>query len=350
MIPAALALGERSGSSGREVIEGIVAGYEVANRVAAAVHPLHTLSGFLPTGTCGTFGAAAASAKLMKLSDHECLNALGCAGYLAPMSMAEHLMEGCTVKVVQGGAGASAGILAAMLAADGVTGHHRVLEGTELKGGFTQITVRGEPVMERLVEGLGKRFTILEGYFKPYSACRHTHGAAQATLELLEDAPFTAEEVESIKVRTYGIAFVAVGKGVSEGDGFVSAQFSIPYVVAACVVDGDMGPEQLMARRTGDPVLLGLSRRVKVEMSEELNSLYPGKTPTAVEVSLRGGRKLSRQVDIPHGDPRDPMEEDEIAGKVRRFAGGDRAGVEAVIEKALALEELESVEELTGLV
>ena len=122
-----------------------MAGYEVAGRIAAAVHPHHTLSGFLPTGTCGAFGAAAAASKLMGHDAEGMLNALGNAGYLAPLSMAEHLMGGYTSKIVQGGQAASAGLTAAGLAGAGITGPPYVLEGSELKGGFTQITIRGEP-------------------------------------------------------------------------------------------------------------------------------------------------------------------------------------------------------------
>src|SRR4030042_1692231 len=110
VIPAALAVAEDLGRGGKEVIEAVVAGYEVADRIAAAVHPHHTLAGFLPTGTCGAFGAAAAASKLMGHDAEGILNALGNAGYLAPLSMAEHLMGGYTSKIVQGGQAARAGL------------------------------------------------------------------------------------------------------------------------------------------------------------------------------------------------------------------------------------------------
>ena len=72
VIPAALAVAESMGLGGGALIEAVVAGYEVANRAAAAMHPFHTLSGFLPTGTCGTFGAAVAASKLMGHGSDEC--------------------------------------------------------------------------------------------------------------------------------------------------------------------------------------------------------------------------------------------------------------------------------------
>ena len=213
VIPAALAVAEEVGAGGPAVIEAVVAGYEAANRPAAAMHPWHTLGGFLPTGTCGTFGAAVAAARLRGLDAEQLLNALGNAGYLLPLSMAEHLMGGYTVKIVQGGQAASAGIMAAGLAGAGVTGTPYVLEGSALNGGFAKITTAAEPTLSRITDGLGDTYSVMDVYFKPYTACRHTHGAAQAALELAGSEFFDPAQVERITVHTYGIAELAVGKG-----------------------------------------------------------------------------------------------------------------------------------------
>lgn len=351
VMPAALAVAEAEGRRGREFLEAMVAGYEVANRVASAVHPLHTLSGFLPTGTCGTFGAAAAAARLLDLDEEGTLHALGIAGYLAPLSMAEALMGGFTAKILQGGQGALAGVSAAYLARAGITGPPYVLEGSELKGGFTQITVRGEPNLERITEGLGQRYTILDMYLKPYSACRHTHGAVQALLELLQERELGPAEVEKVEVFTYAIAVVAVGKGLGENETFVSAQFSIPYVVAAAILDRELGPRQLTAERRSDPVLRELMSRVEVKLDEDLQKVYPEKTASRVELSLRDGTRLVRQVDIPKGDPRDPMGEEDVKGKLFRFAGErDRRRLEELAELIMCLDELEDLGKMTDLV
>lgn len=348
VMPAALAVAEAEGKTGREFLEAMVAGYEVANRIASSIHPLHTLSGFLPTGTCGAFGAAAAAARLLDLDEEGMLNALGIAGYLAPISMAESLMGGFTAKVLQGGQGALAGISAAYLAQGGISGPPYVLEGSELKGGFTQITVRGEPNLERITEGLGEHYTILDMYLKPYSACRHTHGAIQAVLELLGDVDVRAEEVEKVEVFTYAMAVVAVGKGLGERETFVSAQFSIPYVVAAAILDRELGPRQLTAERRSDPALRELMSRVEVKLDEELQRLYPEKTASRVELLLRDGSRLVREVDIPRGDPRDPLGEEEVREKLVRFAGNrDRRRLEELAGLALRADLLEDIGKLT---
>ena len=126
---------------------------------------------------------------------------------------------------------------------------------------------------------------------------------------------------------------VAVGKGVAAGDTFVNAQFSMPYVVAVCIFDGALGPTQLTERRMTDPALLALAQKVTVRMDEELNRFYPERTASRVEIILKGGKRLVRQVDMPKGDPRDPMEAGDLADKVRQFAGGrDRRKIEQIID------------------
>lgn len=350
VIPAALAVAERAGKGGSELIEAVVVGYEVANRISASMHPHHTLSGFLPTGTSGTFGAAAAAAKLLGHNNELMLNALGNAGYLAPLSMAEQLMEGRTVKIVQGGQAASSGIMAAGLAGAGITGMPCVLEGSAYHGGFTRITTArtgGKPDLERITAGLGEAFSIMDVYFKPYPACRHTHGTAQAVLELVHENRIAPREVTDINVYTYGIAQIAVGKGVERNCSIVSAQFSIPYVAAVCLIDKEFGPRQLTERRLSDPVVMELAGKVKVHQDEVLNAMYPDKTASRVEITLEGGRKLSRQIDIPSGDPRDPMGDETLSLKVRKFAANrDNKNVDRVIDMILNLEKVQDIDEL----
>ena len=347
VIPASFAVAEEEERDGKAFLEAVIAGYEAANRPAAAMHPWHTLSGFLPTGTCGSFGAAIAAAKLYRLDRMQTLHALGNAGYLTPVSMAEQLMGGYTVKVVQGGQAAGAGIMAAQLARTGITGHPRVLEGTELKGGFTQITTSAEPNMAAIDDGLGSRFTIMDVYFKPYTSCRHTHGAIEASKRLKKRHAIVWDDVDRIEVFTYGIAVLAVGKGM-EGEGsFVSAQFSIPYCVAATLIDGDMGPAQLGEDRLSDPRILGLAKKVSIVTDDELNGLYPDKTATRVEIVMKDGTRCTEQVAVPKGDPRDPLEEQELIEKVKNFAETERnVHTDELIERIQGLEKLRHIGKL----
>jgi len=260
-------------------------------------------------------------------------------------------MGGYTSKIVQGGQAASAGLTAAGLAGAGITGPPYVLEGSHLGGGFTQITTRSEPALDRIVEQLGEHFSITDIYFKPYTACRHTHGAAQAALELVDKEDFGPQDIEAVDVYTYAIALTAVGKGVTAEGTFVSAQFSLPYVVSACLIDGEMGPAQLREDRISDSATLELSKRVKISVDPELARAYPGMTSSRVEIRLKSGQTLVRQVDIPKGDPRDPMTAEDLADKVKRFAPQkDEKALNDVIRLSLELEEVGDIKELTSII
>lgn len=347
VIPATLAVAEHTGAGGRAVIEAVVAGYEAANRIAAAMHPHHTLAGFLPTGTCGAPGAAAAASKLLGHGAGDTLNSISCAGYLAPLSMAEQLMGGFAVKIVQGGQGAASGISAALLADAGIDGAPWMLEGSHLKGGFTQITTSADPDLSKVVNGLGGHFTIQDVYIKPFTSCRHTHAAAQAMLRLREESPLAASDIEEINVHTYAIACVAVAKETGVDTSFVTAQFSVPYVVAACLVDGAMGPAQLTEARLRDPGILALAKKVKMNVDAEIQGMYPEKTGARVEVNTSGGAARSAQIDIPKGDPRDPMSFDDVKQKLEDFASGaTREKIGQIASMVADLDLLENINEL----
>ena len=349
VLPAAIAVAEALDLSGARLLEAVVAGYEVANRVAASVHPLLSLSGFVPTGTTGTFGAAVAVSKLMGHGFSEMINAMGNAGYILPISMAEHLMAGDTIKIVQGGQAASAGIMAAGLAGKGITGCQQVLEGSELNGGFTRITINGEANLEKITERLGEHYSIMDVYFKPYTACRHTHGVAQATLALAKEQKIMPLEIDSINVFTYEIARIVVGKSIQNQGSFVSAQLSMPYVVAVCILDGEFGPAQITEKRIADPDVTALNKKVTVQTDDGLNGMYPDKTASRIEITMKNGDVLTKQVDIPKGDPRDPMVEQDVAKKVKLFSGSrDKKNTERIIDAIMHVDELQSIREVVS--
>jgi 2-methylcitrate dehydratase PrpD len=191
----------------------------------------------------------------------------------------------------------------------------------------------------------------MDVYLKPYTACRHTHGAAQATLELVDKEDFEPQDIEAVDVYTYTIASVAVGKSVTADSTFVSAQFSLPYVVAACLIDGEMGPAQLKEERISDPAILALSQKVKVNVDPELARVYPAMTASRVEIRLKSGQTLVKQVDMPKGDPRDPMTAEDVAGKLKRFASKrDEKALSEVIRLSLELEDVGDIKELTAII
>jgi len=170
-------------------------------------------------------------------------------------------------------------------------------------------------------------------------------------LELVGTEDFEPQDIEAVDVYTYTIASVAVGKGVTADSTFVSAQFSLPYVVAACLIDGEMGPAQLKEERISDSAILELSEKVKINVDPELSMAYPGTTPSRVEIRLKSGQTLVKQVDIPKGDPRDPMTAEDVADKLKRFASRkDEKTMDKIIGLSLELENVGGIKELTAII
>src|SRR5262249_51924881 len=154
----------------------VVAGYEATARLAMALQPKeHYALGFHPTQTCGVFGAAITSSKLLGLTAEQTLFAVGIAGSMAAGSM-EYLAEGAWTKRIQPGLAARNGIEAAMLAAEGFTGPRHMFEGRD---GFLHGYSR-KSVPERLTAGLGDSFEILHTAVKPHACCRYMQGPIDA--------------------------------------------------------------------------------------------------------------------------------------------------------------------------
>ena len=142
-----------------------------------------------------------------------------------------------------------------------------------------------------------------------------------------------------------------MGKGVQKNDSFVSAQFSIPYVVAACLADGELGPLQLTEKRMADESLLEVTEKVHVKTDDVLNKRYPEQTSSRLEICLTDGRILEKQIDIPKGDPRDPMTESDLISKIKKYAGHRSAErIETVSSMVLELETVTDVNKLIQLI
>jgi 2-methylcitrate dehydratase PrpD len=348
VIPVALAVGEWKGSSGRDVLAGVVAGYEVTNRLAWSMHPNHLARGFLPTGTAGTCGSAATTGRMLGFDRARMRDALGLAGFLLPVSTAENLWAGYSAKPLHSGQAAKTGIEAALLAAEGFAGCG--VEGTSERGrGFLEIT-SGEVKLERITDRLGTHFTVRDVYFKIFPACRHAHGAAEAACNLAAQGARLGN-VESVRVCTYDLAASLLDRYTDETSGIIACQFSIPYVVAAALADGALGVEQFSSQRIHDVRILDLARRVKVVADPELTQLYPGVTPTRVEATLTDGGVVASRVDMPRGDPRTPLDDAELTQKFEMLAGTvlDKQTLTQVRDMILGLERLSDVRELTSL-
>ncbi len=196
IVPAALAAAEMTGADGRDLIAGIVAGYEVQIRLSLALVPKeHYLRGYHPTATCGAFGAAAAAARIFGLSAAGVAEAFGiCLSQTA--GSVQFAVNGAWTKRFQVGYAAMNGLIAASLAGEGFKGAAEAIEG---KAGFLR-SYAPEPRMERAVAGLGETYETLAIAVKPYPSCRYSHAAIDALLALRAANDIGPEEIDSVEI------------------------------------------------------------------------------------------------------------------------------------------------------
>jgi 2-methylcitrate dehydratase PrpD len=322
----ALAVGEATSASGRDLIAAAVGGYEISSRIGLANPGAMHRRGFHPTSVCGVFAAAAATARLHGLSAEQTANALGIAGSQASGLM-EFLADGSQTKPLHAGWAAFAGITAASLAAHGATGPASVLEG---RFGLLASHV-GEFDASGLAGELGSRWETTQIAFKAYPSCHCSH----AVLDAVAETGIKAAEVEEIVALVPGD--VAIGLVLEPADRKVrpatpyDAKFSLPYCIGALLTRGELGVDAFTPEAIGDERSLEIAAKVSYEVAEfeDGNDLSGGVRVRA------GGRELEARVRQPRGGPANPLGDDELFAKFLRNAGLALADGEA--ERLLAV-------------
>lgn len=314
VIPAALAVAEERSLPGLDFLTAIIAGYEIAIRIGEAAGPSHYQI-WHSTGTCGTFGAAAAVGKLLGLSQEQMVWALGNAGTQAAGLWQFHV-EGSMSKPLHAGKAAADGMLAANLAYLGLQGPRKILEGDK---GFLQAMSRDSRGAAAIadLDPLPSQYKIMRVSIKPYPCCRHTHAAIDAALSIRRKLPILVEEVDRVRVETYGTALNLTDSPLPATPN--RARFSLQYCVACALLKGsvtlnDFRPEIV----AGEPVRQLLSK-VQVGLSPETEPAYPEKWGARVTLLMRDGTVLSELVVQPRGDPERPMSQRELLTKFRQL-------------------------------
>jgi 2-methylcitrate dehydratase PrpD len=335
VVPAALAVGEWKRKSGRDLITAVAVGYDVCFRVGEAVSPSHYYF-WHNTATCGTFGSAAAAAKLLNLSEEQIVHALGNAGTQAA-GLWEFIEDGAMSKQLHTGKAAMNGLMAALLAEKGFTGASRILEGK--RGFFEAMSEQYDAT--RITEGLGKKFKIVENSFKIHASCRHTHHAIDLILDILKEQAIQPDKVVSVRVKTYQVALNITDN--IEPNTVYAAKFSLQYCTALAFIKKSAGLYDFDDEVLWDPAIRGFMNKIEVIADPAIDAAYPEKWGAVVEVKLRDGETIVRKTDYPKGDPEMPVTE-ELADKFRDLTK-DRSSdvVEGYIERVLDLENMADV-------
>lgn len=344
VIPAALALAERVGATGQQLLVAIAAGYEVMTRVSLAANPgAARMRGWHLTGTTGTFGAAAAAAKLLQLDAGTTASALGLAGTQSAGTWAFNA-DGAMSKRFHPGRSAQSGLMAALLAQRGYQGPRMMLETDD--GGFLNV-MSDQPRPAEIGRGLGDDWRTLGTCFKPYACCGSNHSCIDAVLTIAQRETLSMSDIASVEL--------GLGHVMTRQTGFVyrpstvlNAQMSIRYDVAVALADRQVYLEQFTAQRIKDPAVCDLAARTEVIFDAGMDAVYPELYAGTATIHLYDGRSFTERVDYSKGMPENTMSLHEIEQKFRSLASFS-VGVEAAEDLLVPLHAAFETEGVTGL-
>jgi len=332
----ALALAEQFGANGKDTLTALVLGYEVAARVGVATR---LRKGVHPFGTWGVLGAAAIAARFKGLDRQGIADVLEVAASYAITSSYGTALQGANVRNTYAGVVNKLGLMAAEMYALGFRGE---------RGGITTTfrDILGESFDENaLTDGLGERYEIMRGYFKPYSACRYSHAAVDAVLSLTNGDPIVLDDIKMIRVDTYNIA---AGLADQSPTTPLAARFSVPYVVAATLALGHAGPSAFDLDTIHDERIRRLAKQVAVNEDKAFTAMTPAKRPARVTLHFNNGSVREATVMGSKGDPDQPMTPDELRDKFHDLADPviGQANATTVWEQIATFDTLDDVREL----
>lgn len=318
LVPAILAAAERDGLGGRDALRGLAAGGELACRLAIVAPMAFHRAAFHPTAVIGALSATFAVATARGLAPEQTANALGIAGSMAS-GIIEYLAEGTSTKRLHPGWAAQSGLRAAALAENGFTGPRTVFEGEH--GFFRAFAHPDIPRdFDRLTEGLGETWQLEGLAFKPYACGTMAQPFVDAAIALRDRIPDPQRIAEIVAPTSQGIVHrlwePAPEKAAPSTP--YSAKFSIPYCIAAGLIEGAAGMGQFTDETIRDERILRLTPKVRYVVDPE--DPYPDNYVGALRVVLDDGTELEAVQPCLRGGRRDPLDESELQRKFRANA------------------------------
>jgi 2-methylcitrate dehydratase PrpD len=345
-----VALAEECGASGKRFLAAVVAGFEVACRVAAALKPAVTnRRGFHPTGTTGALGAAAAAGTLLGLDASQMTVALGVACSQAA-GLLEFVTDGAWTKRFHGGWASHAGIVAAELAQHGMTA-----PSTSIEGEFGYLhAYSGDPLVEALAVGKSGTLAIAQTAMKYYPCNYYIQSVNDAVLQLAARSDLPLGAIESIVVNTVQAAIALVCEPIDRKRRpkvMIDAQFSVPFNVALGFVKKRVSFVDFTPAAFAAPEIVRVMDRVTCRVDPALDAQYPLAWPSRVEVTLADGRTLEASTQYAKGDPRNPLSLDEVIAKHRSIVAGivDDSFDETLLDFILHVETKPDFSEFTSI-
>jgi len=343
VIPAVLAAFEANAShklniDGRNLLAAIVAGYDVMIRIGRVMNPSAVKRGFHLTPVIGPMASAAAVGKLLDLDPTRLRNAMSIAAILGAglfdaFKAPEPFVE------IQIARACESGISAALLAKEGVPGNDEILEKAFIPAHTDQYQ------LDSISQGLADPYMITQTYIKMHGGCRHIHAPIDATVAIVREHKIRWEDIRKIHVTTYSVAKALEIEHPETGD---DAKFNMAFGIAAALIRGNALPEQFSTQNLKDQSIQGLMKKFVMEISPEMDKVYPVKRGTVVKVTTSSGETFTQALDVARGEPEVPVTGGEIEGKFKQLTAGliSESRAAQMIEFVRSIEERKELADL----
>jgi 2-methylcitrate dehydratase PrpD len=300
---ASLAMPAGETVTGAELLTRLVIGYEIALRAAMALHA--TACDYHTSGAWAAVGCAALIARSLRLDQEQTRHALGIAEYHGPRSPMMRVIDHPTMLKDGAGWGAMAGVSAGLMAAGGFTG-------------APALTVEGAEVAHFWAD-LGKRWLLLEQYFKPYPVCYWAQAPVVAALALQRQHGLAAEAIRRITVYSF---YNATRLTTRQPGDTQAAQYSLPFPVAAALVYQRLGASEVTGTALTDARVLGLAQRIDLVEDPALSARYPAERLCRIVIEMQDGARYESPLTEAPWSHEDPPSDAQLQAKFRDLAAG----------------------------
>ncbi len=304
VVSAILALSEYQPVSGNDFLNAMVLGIETECRIGNAVYPAHYDVGWHITGTTGVFGAAAASGKLLGLSEQQLVWAFGLAA-AQPVGLRE--MFGTMTKAFHPGRAAQNGLTAALLASKNYNSSDH---GIEAKAGWANV-LSTERNYAEITEKLGQTWEVSLNTYKPFACGIVIHPAIDGCIQMRNQYHLAADQIDRVELRVHPLVLELTGKKTPQVG--LEGKFSVYHAAAAAIVEGAAGEQQFSDKAVRNPVIVALRDRVATVVDPSIKE-----DQVRITIILKDGRKLEKYIEHAVGSVTNPMSDKDLEAK---FAG-----------------------------
>lgn len=318
IFPAALACSERAKSDGKELMVGLVLGHEFEMRLCEAAFPGIRERGW-HHATFTALVSPIVAGRMLHLPWEQIQHAIGISASARACFGAVTAGKLTMMKNTVSPMGTESGVLAALLAGEGYTGPEHIIDGKE---GLVHV-FGPEWKLNLLTEGLGESWRITQCGMKFFPTEALTHAPISATLDLIKEHDLKPEQIAKVHIRSLArAADILADPSKYDPRSKETADHSLPYCIAAAIVDRQVTPAQFTPEKINDPQVRAQLRKVEVVADPEIERVFPALQRVAVTITTTDGKAFSKQLDYPKGDPRNPLSDLEVEEKFAALADG----------------------------